>query len=97
MTIKLQRGRPRCGLQGRQMTGSRARLIVTVNGPWRLYQHQPPTGMQMLGMLTLAVASLLTVLLSIATWKGWREGSLLQPEPVAIVAVPGAATPPGPQ
>ena len=31
------------------MTGSRARLIVTVNGPWRLYQHQPPTGMQMLG------------------------------------------------
>ena len=31
------------------MTGSRARLIVTVNGPWRLYQHQSPTGMQMLG------------------------------------------------
>ena len=31
------------------MTGSRARLIVTVNGPWRIYQHQPPTGMQMLG------------------------------------------------
>ena len=31
------------------MTGSRARLIVTVNGPWRLYQLQPPTGMQMLG------------------------------------------------
>jgi hypothetical protein len=31
------------------MTGNRARLIVTVNGPWRLYQHQPPTGMQMLG------------------------------------------------
>lgn len=28
---------------------SRARLIVTVGGPWRLYQHQPPTGMQMLG------------------------------------------------
>ena len=28
---------------------NRARLIVTVNGPWRLYQHQPPTGMQMLG------------------------------------------------
>ena len=31
------------------MTDNRARLIVTVNGPWRLYQHQPPTGMQMLG------------------------------------------------
>ena len=28
---------------------NRARLIVTVNGLWRLYQHQPPTGMQMLG------------------------------------------------
>lgn len=28
---------------------NRSRLIVTVNGPWRLYQHQPPTGMQMLG------------------------------------------------
>ena len=28
---------------------NRARLIVTVNGPWRLYQHQPPPGMQMLG------------------------------------------------
>lgn len=28
---------------------NRARLIVTVGGPWRLYQHQPPPGMQMLG------------------------------------------------
>ena len=28
---------------------NRARLIVTVNGPWRLYQHQQPHGMQMLG------------------------------------------------
>ena len=60
----------------------------------RLAMQHP--GMQLLGMLTLAVASLLVVLLSIATWKGWRDGSLLQPEPVAIVAVPGSATPPGP-
>ena len=28
---------------------NRARIIVTVGGPWRLYQHQPPHGMQMLG------------------------------------------------
>ena len=33
------------------MTGSRARLIVTVNGPWRLYQHQPPPGWEMLGVV----------------------------------------------
>lgn len=31
------------------MTDNRARLTVTVGGPWRLYQHQPPPGMQMLG------------------------------------------------
>ena len=40
------------------MTGSRARLIVTVNGPWRLYQHQPPTGMQ-IGALARTQAGLL--------------------------------------
>lgn len=28
---------------------NRARLIVTAGGPWRLYQHHPPPGMQMLG------------------------------------------------
>lgn len=28
---------------------NRSRIIVTVGGPWRLYQHQPPHGMQMLG------------------------------------------------
>ena len=28
---------------------NRSRLIVAVGGPWRIYQHQPPTGMQMLG------------------------------------------------
>lgn len=31
------------------MTDNRARIIVTLGGPWRLYQHQPPPGMQMLG------------------------------------------------
>ena len=31
------------------MTDNRACIIVTVGGPWRLYQHQPPPGMQMLG------------------------------------------------
>lgn len=28
---------------------NRSRLIVTVGGPWRIYQHTPPSGMQMLG------------------------------------------------
>lgn len=28
---------------------NRARLIVTAGGPWRLYQHQPPPGWDMLG------------------------------------------------
>ncbi len=31
------------------MTDNRARLTVTPGGPWRLYQHQPPPDMQMLG------------------------------------------------
>ena len=48
-------------------------------------------------MVSLAVASVVTVLLGMATWKGVREGSLLQAEPVAIVAVPGSGQPPGPQ
>ena len=28
---------------------NRSRLIVTVGGPWRIYQHTQPSGMQMLG------------------------------------------------
>lgn len=38
-------------------------------------------------MISLALASLVVVVLGIATWKGWREGSLLEPEPVAMMAV----------
>ena len=45
----------------------------------------------------LALASLVIVLLGIATWKGWREGSLLQAEPVALIAVAGSDQPPRPQ
>jgi tellurite resistance protein len=37
-------------------------------------------------MIALALASLVVALLLIATWKGLRDGSLLQPEPVAIIA-----------
>ena len=37
------------------------------------------------------------VLLGIATWKSWREGSLLQAEPVALIAVAGSDQPPRPQ
>ncbi len=47
-------------------------------------------------MIALALASLVIVLLLIATWKGLREGSLLQPEPVAIMAAAGAGQPPQP-
>ncbi|MDO5691406.1 MAG: C4-dicarboxylate ABC transporter [Pseudomonadota bacterium] len=47
-------------------------------------------------MIALALASLVIVLLLIATWKGWREGSLLQPEPVALIATAGSDQPPQP-
>ena len=53
--------------------------------------------LQVIGMVSLAVASVVTLLLAMATWNGVREGSLLQAEPVAIVAVPGSGQPPGPQ
>jgi hypothetical protein len=33
------------------MTDNRARLTVTLGGPWRLYQHATPPGMQMLGIV----------------------------------------------
>lgn len=42
-------------------------------------------------MIALALASMVIAWLAIATWKGWREGSLLQPEPVAMIG-----TAPGP-
>ena len=48
-------------------------------------------------MIALALASLVIALLGIATWKGWREGRLLQPEPVALIAVAGSDQPPQPQ
>ena len=49
---------------------------------------------QVPAMMALAFASLIIVLLSMATWKGLREGTLLQPEPVAMVTL--AADRPGP-
>ena len=49
---------------------------------------------QVPAMMALAFASLVIVLLSMATWKGLREGTLLQPEPVAMVTL--AADRPGP-
>ena len=48
-------------------------------------------------MIALALASLVIALLAISTWKGWREGSLLQPEPVAMLAASGNAQPPQPR
>ena len=60
----------------------------------RLAQQQP--GAQLPAMMALALASLVTLLLAIASWKGWRQGSLLQPEPVALIASAGSAEPPRP-
>lgn len=33
------------------MSGNRSRLLVTVGGPWRLYQHAQPPGWEMLGIV----------------------------------------------
>lgn len=60
----------------------------------RLAQQQPDA--QLPAMMALALASLVTLLLAIASWKGWRQGSLLQPEPVALIASAGSAEPPQP-
>ncbi len=49
----------------------------------RLAVHHPAA--QAPAMIALALASLVVVALGSATWKGWREGSLLQPEPVAML------------
>jgi tellurite resistance protein len=54
------------------------------------------SGAQALAMIALALASLVVAVLGIATWKGWREGSLLQPEPVALIATAGSDQPPHP-
>ena len=45
-------------------------------------------------MLALALASLVVLLLAVATWKGWRQGTLLQPEPVAMMAASAGDRPP---
>ena len=39
--------------------------------------------LQVLGPALLALASLVIAALTLATWRGLRDGSLLQPEPVA--------------
>ena len=49
---------------------------------------------QLPALVALALASLVVLVLGIATWKGWRQGSLLQPEPVAAMAATASAPPP---
>lgn len=61
----------------------------------RLAVHHPAA--QVPAMISLALATLVMLALLSATWKNWREGNLLQPEQVAIVAAPGSGQPPGPQ
>lgn len=55
---------------------------------------QQDSAAQLPALVALALASLVVLVLGIATWKGWREGSLLQPEPVAVMAVADSAPPP---
>ena len=47
--------------------------------------------MTMPAVVLLAIASVVIVGLSLATWKGLRAGTLLAPEPVATIAVSGDA------
>lgn len=47
-------------------------------------------------MIALALASLVVLLLAVATWKGLQQGTLLEPEPVAVMAVAGSGQPPQP-
>ncbi|MDR0274393.1 MAG: C4-dicarboxylate ABC transporter [Burkholderiaceae bacterium] len=58
----------------------------------RLAALQP--WMQTPAMIALALASLVIALLVIATFKGLRQGTLLEPEPVAMMAVAGSGQPP---
>ena len=48
-------------------------------------------------IIFLAFATLVTLAMGTATWKGWRGGSLLQPEPVAVMAVASNDLPAGPR
>ncbi len=58
----------------------------------RLAMQHP--SVQAPAMIALALATLVVVLLGIATWKGLRDGALLQPEPVALMAAHAGDGPP---
>ena len=38
-------------------------------------------------MVALALASLVIVLLAMASWKGWRQGTLLAPEAAPVMSI----------
>ena len=44
-------------------------------------------GLQALAMVALALASLVIVLLAMASWKGWRQGTLLAPEAAPVMSI----------
>lgn len=56
----------------------------------RLVTHAP--GAQAMAMIALALATLVVLLLVLGTWRGWRDDSLLQPEPAAMVSASFTAT-----
>ena len=49
-------------------------------------------GLQALAMVALALASLVIVLLAMASWKGWRQGTLLAPEPSPVASFSARAS-----
>ncbi len=53
----------------------------------RLAAHHPAA--QAPAMMALALASLVMAALISATWKNWRAGKLLEPEPVAMISSVG--------
>ena len=44
-------------------------------------------GVQALAMVALALASLVILLLVLASWKTWRQGALLAPEPGPVMSI----------
>jgi tellurite resistance protein len=66
-------------------------LAATAGLTLRLANGSEPMGL--LGLALLALASLVIAALSLATLRGLRDGSLLQPEPVAVVQAAAQAAP----
>ena len=58
----------------------------------RLAVFEP--ALQPLAMVALALATLAVLLLTLASWKAWQQGTLLAPEPGPALTVHGSRAPP---